>query len=100
MPKLHLENLEQTIEADPEQTVLDALRAAGIRALAGCRYGACRTCAAQLHEGKISMPPGTALLPEHLAEGYFLPCVARARTDCTITVALRRPLLPTLPWTD
>lgn len=98
--KLVLVGRDRVVEQHPDQTVLDACEAAGIRVRSGCRYGACRTCAARLVEGRISMPPGTALTERQLQDRYFLPCVARARTDCVIEVSGSSPLLPTRPWTD
>lgn len=98
--RLHIENRGIIVTAEPGQTVLEAMEAAGLRAPSGCRYGACRTCAGRLVEGHLSMPPGTAITDEQLEERYFLACVAVPRTDCRVELGEGRGMLPVLPWTD
>lgn len=100
MPALTLANSGRVVQAQPGQTVLGALEAAGLIVRQGCRVGACRTCTARLLDGHISMPPGTALTEAQLQQHYFLPCVAVPRTDCTIELSGREGFLPVLPWTD
>lgn len=80
------------------ETLLDAARRAGIPMRAGCRVGACRTCCAQLVEGAIRMPPGTALTAADLDEELILPCVAVATTD--VVLDDRQRWRTPLPWTD
>jgi len=81
-------------------TVLQAARATGETLPWGCGVGACRTCAARVHAGRISMPPGTALTDDHLRAHIVLPCVAVPRSDVTLEVGGRVGLLTPLPWTD
>jgi ferredoxin len=86
--------------ATEDRTVLESAEDAGVHLPAGCRTGACLNCAARLHEGRISMPPGTALQPEHLEQRVFLPCCAVPRSDCVIEVGRALGVLDVAPWTD
>ena len=65
--------------AAPGETLLRAALAAGVRLPSSCRNGTCRTCIAQVVEGRIEHTiewPG--LSREEKAEGGVLPCVAVA----------------------
>jgi ferredoxin len=91
-------------ECDPDAAVLLEAARAGIRLPSSCRNGACRTCKCLLLEGRVDYTvawPG--LTAEEKAEGWILPCVARARSDLVIDapdagVLERRPPAP-LPLT-
>lgn len=63
----------------PEQTLLLAALAAGVRLPHSCRNGTCRACMSQLTQGRIRYRiewPG--LSAEEKAQGWILPCVAYA----------------------
>lgn len=73
------------LEIAPTQTVLDALRHAGVDWPRLCRTGTCRECLAHLRAGQIRYCvdwPGLSA-DEHRA-GAVLPCVALALTDLVI----------------
>ena len=68
--------------AAPDQSVLQAALAAGVELESSCRNGTCRTCLCRLVEGHVAYPmawPGVSA--EEKAQGWFLPCVAQARSD-------------------
>ncbi|MEY4752720.1 MAG: Ferredoxin [Pseudomonadota bacterium] len=68
-------------------TLLQAARAAGLRLPSSCRNGSCRACRCLILSGRASHTiewPG--LSAEELAEGWLLPCVARADGDLVLQV--------------
>jgi len=74
-----------TFDTTPQQSLLQAALAAGVRLPHSCRNGTCRACIAQLRAGDISYRiewPG--LSREEKEEGWILPCVACARSDITV----------------
>jgi ferredoxin len=89
---------------EAEQTVLDAATAAGVPLVAGCRYGACLTCAVRLRTGRVHYPEGTGLTDEMTAAHVVLACVTTVSSDVTLVVG--KPDAPLLhprhlkPWTD
>jgi ferredoxin len=73
------------------QPVLAAASQSGIEMPSSCRNGSCRTCMCQLVSGQVRYRiqwPG--LLPEELAAGWILPCIAYPQSD----LVLRRPSGP------
>ncbi|MDZ7919547.1 2Fe-2S iron-sulfur cluster-binding protein [Rhodoferax sp.] len=71
--------------AAPNQSVLQAALAAGVELDSSCRNGTCRACLCRLLEGTVSYPidwPGVSA--EERADGWFLPCVAQARSDLVV----------------
>jgi ferredoxin len=71
-----------TFAADGGTTVLAAAERAGVRLPSSCRNGTCRTCLCRMASGQVGYRiewPG--LTPYEKREGYFLPCVAYARSD-------------------
>lgn len=72
-----------------------AARRAGIRLPSSCLNGTCRTCLCRMSQGQVSYIvewPGVSA--DERAEGWVLPCVARALTDVVLEVpaALREGL--------
>lgn len=67
------------------QPVLAAAMNAGIEMPNSCRNGSCRTCMCQLVSGQVRYRiqwPG--LLPEELAAGWILPCIAYPQSDLVL----------------
>jgi len=78
---------EETVWADPGETVLAAAERAGIGLPFGCRTGACATCTGRVLDGRIEhVRPPRALKPRFLADGYLLLCIAEPASDCRIEV--------------
>jgi ferredoxin len=68
--------------APADQTLLQAAARAGIQFPTACRNGSCRTCMCLSLNGEVTYRidwPG--LLPEELAAGWILPCIAYPRSD-------------------
>ncbi|PQA79193.1 2Fe-2S iron-sulfur cluster-binding protein [Rhodoferax sp. TS-BS-61-7] len=71
--------------ATPAQSVLQAGLAAGVELESSCRNGTCRTCLCRLVQGEVAYAidwPGVSA--DEKAEGWFLPCVAQARSDLVV----------------
>jgi ferredoxin len=91
---------EQIIEADADETIIDATERAGLGLPYGCLYGACGTCTGRLLDGDlVHIERARALKPHHSKEGYVLLCVATPRSDCRIEVGaeIQADLVPN-PW--
>ena len=81
--------------AAPDQSVLQAGLAAGVELDSSCRNGTCRTCLCRLVQGEVAYAidwPGVSA--EEKAEGWFLPCVAQARSDLVVEQAMAWPATP------
>ena len=64
------------------QPLLLAAARAGVQIPSSCRNGSCRTCMCLSLRGQVSYRidwPG--LLPEEIAEGWILPCIAYPQSD-------------------
>lgn len=78
----------------PDQSLLLAARAAGVRLPSSCRNGTCRTCLCRLVSGEIRYGvdwPG--LLADEKAAGLILPCVALALSDVVIAAPAATALM-------
>ena len=81
----------QSFPAAPEETVLEAAARAGIEMPSSCRTGTCRTCMRRLAAGTVVYRvEWSGLAPEEKAEGWFLPCVACARSPLRIAGQAQR----------
>lgn len=77
----------KVISCKAEQTLLDALEKAGIRAPSHCRSGDCGWCHARLVEGKVHIPAGTD--GRRLADikfGWIHPCCSYPISDVILDV--------------
>lgn len=70
-----LKQSSKVIEVGPTQTLLDALRAAGMAVDSSCEVGNCGTCRIDVCEGRVSHK-GTGLMEEEKC-GAMLSCVSR-----------------------
>jgi len=81
--QLHLVDTDATIEITNGDTLLAACEAAGIAIPSACRAGVCGTCRARLVDGQVRCD--SDLLDDgDRADGYILPCVAWAESDCAV----------------
>lgn len=81
-----------TFAAPAGATVLQAGLAAGVELVSSCRNGTCRTCLCRLLEGQVAYQidwPGVSA--EEKTEGWFLPCVAEARSDLVVDQPMAWP---------
>jgi dimethylamine monooxygenase subunit B len=67
-----------------DQTMLEALEAAGIDAGSLCRGGACGVCAVPVRAGKLEHRDHFLSAEERQSGGLVMPCVSRARGDSLV----------------
>ena len=76
-------DLQYDVEGD--LSLLEAADMSRVQLPSSCRNGTCRTCLCRLVSGEVTYTiewPG--LSAEEKAEGYVLPCVARATTHVVL----------------
>lgn len=73
---VHLEGRTHTLGHEPGDTILEALRRAGLRAPFNCQQGNCGTCIARVTEGTAAMRANNALDDDEVEEGWVLTCQA------------------------
>lgn len=81
--------MQREFIAGTAESLLQAAWAAGIELPSSCRNGTCRACMCRVLSGGVAYSiawPG--LSAEEKAEGWCLPCVARARSDLVLEQAL------------
>lgn len=72
----------ERFDAAPEQTILEAARAAGLLMEHSCSTGRCGSCRSRLLQGSVAALKDTlALTPQELHEGWVLTCAHSARSD-------------------
>ena len=64
----------------PDQTVLQAARAHGLRIPAACESGLCGTCKVLKTKGTVDMTHNGGILDDEIEEGYILACCSRPMT--------------------
>ena len=70
-----------TVACAPNQFVLDAGIAAGLRLPSSCRKGLCGTCKTKLISGKVDMKHGGGIRQREIDQGLFLPCCSKPLSD-------------------
>jgi ferredoxin-NADP reductase len=68
-----------TLRVETDQSILDAMLAAGLDPLFDCRSGSCGVCVAHLIDGEPDHRDVCLSASDHAA-GDFCPCVSRARS--------------------
>ncbi len=76
--EVELRRSDRTLQVAADQTILDALLAAGVDAPHSCRAGHCRTCAVKVLEGEPDHRD-SALAPAERAHS-MCPCISRAKS--------------------
>ncbi len=66
-----------TLDAAPEETVLDCLERNGMKVASFCRSGACQTCLLKVVEGTVPASAQVGLKESWRKQGYFLSCVCK-----------------------
>jgi len=76
----------QSIEVEPQETVLQAALRSGIDFPYSCRVGGCGTCKCRLTEGKVKelTETGYLLSADEIDRGYILACQSVPRSDIQI----------------
>jgi ferredoxin-NADP reductase len=73
---IRLDGRRHAIAYEPGDTILDAVRRAGLKPPFACESGNCGTCMAFLGEGKATMRVNNALDAGEVEEGWVLTCQA------------------------
>jgi naphthalene 1,2-dioxygenase ferredoxin reductase component len=83
---IRIDGTEETAEAEPGDTVLDALLMAGVGFAYSCQAGNCGTCKCELVDGEILELEHSehALSPADRARGIVLACRSQVWSDVTI----------------
>ncbi|HEX8732288.1 MAG TPA: 2Fe-2S iron-sulfur cluster-binding protein [Ktedonobacterales bacterium] len=81
--RITLADTGDTIEAQPQETLLAALERSGYHPEFSCRVGSCGTCKLRVLAGQVN-PVGEALSEADRAEGYVLSCIAHPIGDVTL----------------
>ena len=79
--KVELTKSGVTVECAPNQFVLDAGLASGLRLPSSCRKGLCGTCKTKLVSGKVDMKHGGGIRQREIDQGLFLPCCSKPLSD-------------------
>ncbi|WIG60806.1 MAG: Flavodoxin reductases (ferredoxin-NADPH reductases) family 1 [Ktedonobacterales bacterium] len=80
----------QTLDVQPQETILVALERHGYRPNFSCRAGACGECKLRVTDGQVD-PVGEALTPQDRRDGFVLSCLAHPIGDVTIASGGRPP---------
>jgi ferredoxin-NADP reductase len=72
---------KRIVTVSPQQTVLDAVRRAGVDVLSSCRQGTCGTCETGVLEGQPDHRDSILDDVERTAGDCMFLCVSRSRTD-------------------
>ena len=73
---IRLSGRRHTVAYESGDTLLDAVRRAGLKPPFACEAGNCGTCMAFLSEGKATMRANNALGAGEVEEGWVLTCQA------------------------
>jgi ferredoxin len=73
---VRLDGRKHSVRYQPGDTVLEALRRAGLRPPFSCQAGNCGTCMAFLEVGEVAMRANAVLDADEVAEGWVLTCQA------------------------
>ncbi len=81
-----IQQLDTTVEVEPDETLLDAALRANLNIPSDCRSGVCGTCKCALISGQVHMDDylEVALEPEEVEQGFILACRSRPTTSCEI----------------
>ena len=79
--KVQLTKSGVTIDCAPNQFVLEAGVAAGLRLPSSCRKGLCGTCKTKLISGRVDMKHGGGIRQREIDQGLFLPCCSKPLSD-------------------
>lgn len=77
--RVRLEDSADWIDVPADETLLNALRNAGLGVPSGCESGSCGTCKTTLIEGEADHRDYVLMDAERA--GYIMPCVSRAVGD-------------------
>lgn len=72
------------IPVDADQSVLDALEAAGVQIATSCQQGVCGTCQTRVLEGEPDHWDMYLTADEQAANDCFMPCISRSKSPVLV----------------
>ena len=78
---VRLDGEEFEVPCAEGETLLDAMRRAGLRPPSSCLVGACATCMCTVESGAVEMLRNDALEPHEIDQGWTLACQSLARSE-------------------
>lgn len=75
---------EKAVPIVGQQSILEAVEAAGLAMQAACRAGVCGACQCQVVSGESDSNSQVSLSAEQIAQGYVLACSTVAKSDLVI----------------
>lgn len=78
---VHLDGSAHEIACSPQETLLDAMLRAGIKAPHSCKAGACASCMCTVESGRLHLRRNEVLDKNDLAQGWTLACQAVAESN-------------------
>lgn len=82
--KISFSRQARELEMESTQTVLAAVRKAGISLPSSCGNGVCGTCKTKLLSGQVDMQQSGGLRQREVDAGFFLPCCSRPLSDLVL----------------
>ncbi|HRI00400.1 MAG TPA: iron-sulfur cluster-binding domain-containing protein [Saprospiraceae bacterium] len=79
--KVKLRGKDYEFEIDQSKKIIDLLVEKKLNPPYSCSSGACATCIAKLHEGKVKMDVSMALDQEEIDQNWILSCQSRVISD-------------------
>jgi ferredoxin-NADP reductase len=81
--QIRFERSGQSVQVSPDETLLEAAERCGADVPSLCRAGVCGTCRTRVMSGDADC--SSQMLDERdRADGFILPCVSRAFSDCVL----------------
>ncbi|MDX6233120.1 MAG: glycine betaine catabolism [Nocardioidaceae bacterium] len=74
----------KTVQCGPDENVLDAALAAGLRLPSSCTLGMCGTCKVSKLAGEVDMNHNGGIRPREIDQGKILICCSKPLSDLTI----------------
>lgn len=75
---------ETELACEPDETLLQAARKAGVRILSVCEMGLCGTCKVMKTSGDVVMQHNGGITEEEILDGYVLACCSKPTTSVEI----------------
>ncbi|MDE1165245.1 MAG: ferredoxin--NADP reductase [Pseudomonas sp.] len=75
---VRLDGEEFEVPCAPGETLLDAMRRAGLQPPSSCLVGSCATCMCTVQRGEVHLLRNDALDPQEIEEGWTLACQSLA----------------------
>lgn len=82
--KIAFTRMGETIECGPDQSILEAARAAGMRLPFSCSQGLCGTCKTKKLSGEVAMTHGGGIRKREIDQGMILVCCSKPLSDVTL----------------